>query len=153
MERLQGFNTMRESLAATLDERKEPITEETFKQVCMPVGKALKTWGEEKGYQVKQIAAKNRNPQHALSTVDKKVFEKFLQDSELKHLEQKATIGQKNGHLLYVRIPSVAACLYCHGAKDKRPAFILEKYPQDLAFDFKPGDLRGLYRVFIPEKS
>jgi hypothetical protein len=35
--------------------------------------------------------------------------------------------------------------------KNNRPEFIKNKYPQDLAFDFKEGDLRGMYSVFIPE--
>ncbi len=39
------------------------------------------------------------------------------------------------------------ACLACHGAKDKRPAFIVKKYPEDKAYGFKEGDLRGIISV------
>jgi hypothetical protein len=39
----------------------------------------------------------------------------------------------------------------CHGTKLSRPAFIKENYPNDKAFDFKSGDLRGMYAVFLPE--
>jgi hypothetical protein len=28
---------------------------------------------------------------------------------------------------------------------------VKDKYPADKAFNFKPGDLRGMYAVFIPE--
>lgn len=32
-----------------------------------------------------------------------------------------------------------------------QPAFVTENYPDDKAFDFKVGDLRGKDAVFIPE--
>ncbi len=38
-----------------------------------------------------------------------------------------------------------------HGSKDSRPAFVKDNYPADRAFNFKPGDLRGMYAVFVPE--
>jgi hypothetical protein len=48
--------------------------------------------------------------------------------------------------LLYFR-----SSLRTLSAKGARPEFIKEKYPQDLAYNFKAGDLRGMYSVFIPE--
>ena len=51
----------------------------------------------------------------------------------------------------YRRINVQASCLACHGAKDSRPSFVKDKYPQDLAYDFQVGDLRGMYAVIIPE--
>lgn len=35
----------------------------------------------------------------------------------------------------------------CHGTKTSRPAFVKQNYPDDKAFDFKVGDLRGMYAV------
>jgi hypothetical protein len=29
---------------------------------------------------------------------------------------------------------------------------VKENYPQDLAYDFEVGDLRGMYSVFIPDE-
>jgi hypothetical protein len=49
------------------------------------------------------------------------------------------------------RIDVEPSCLACHGTKASRPAFVKENYPADRAFDFKAGDLRGMYAVFIPE--
>lgn len=45
----------------------------------------------------------------------------------------------------------VPSCLACHGMKTSRPNFVKESYPDDRAFEFKVGDLRGMYAVFIPE--
>ena len=44
-----------------------------------------------------------------------------------------------------------SACLACHGANDARPEFVKQGYPEDKAFDFEVGDLRGLYSVFVPD--
>jgi hypothetical protein len=44
-----------------------------------------------------------------------------------------------------------AACLARHGPKDRRPEFVEQRYPDDRAYDFDVGDLRGLYSVFIPD--
>jgi len=53
-------------------------------------------------------------------------------------------------YLRYMRPISVKqACIACHGSKDKRPKFIVEKYPNDRAFDFKVGDLRGMIEVIF----
>lgn len=152
-EKLTALNTMREGLAATLDGRKEPITEETFKRVCMPVGKALKEWAAKVGYEARQVAMKNRNPSNALTATDEPVFAKFAADSRLRRFEQEVVSGGRSGVQLYARIPVVAACLHCHGAEVTRPEFIKEKYRADKAFGFKVGDLRGLYSVFIPKKQ
>jgi hypothetical protein len=46
-----------------------------------------------------------------------------------------------------------SSCLACHGARDARPAFVKESYPQDKAFAFKAGDLRGAYSVFLPSRA
>lgn len=150
---LKGLNQMREGLASSLDSRTEPITEGTFKQVCMPVGKALKEWGKERGYSVKQVAERNRNPDHALTTEEKPIFALFSRDpKKMSHVvstTQKGTPGQQ----VYVRIPVVKSCLHCHGPAGQRPDFIKAKYKDDKAFGFKVGDLRGLYSVFIPEKK
>lgn len=43
------------------------------------------------------------------------------------------------------------SCLACHGTKASRAAFVKDNYPDDKAFDFQVGDLRGMYAVFIPE--
>ncbi len=43
------------------------------------------------------------------------------------------------------------SCLACHGSKASRPTFVKENYSDDKAFDFKVGDLRGMYAVYLPE--
>jgi hypothetical protein len=45
------------------------------------------------------------------------------------------------------------SCLACHGPKDERPAFVKKDYPEDRAYGFEDGDLRGIYAVFVPDTS
>ncbi len=151
-EKLKSFNVMRESLASTLDSHKGPITPQTFQQVCMPVGKAFKDWAKENSYLAKQIAERNRNPEHRLEAEDIKVFRLLTAKADLDYFVQPVEQLDRKGQQLYYRIPMASSCLHCHGEKSKRPEFIKAKYKQDKAYGFKEGDLRGLYSVFIPAK-
>lgn len=147
--KLKSLNAMREGLSSTLDQSKEQITEETFKRVCMPVGMQLKSWGAEQGYQVRQIAEKYRNPQHKPQANEAEIISLFQKEPSKFTHEVVITDPEQKGTRLYVRIPVVSSCLHCHGPKESRPDFIKNKYQEDKAYDFKIGDLRGLYSVFI----
>jgi hypothetical protein len=60
-------------------------------------------------------------------------------------------VDDQPGTHYFRRINVEASCLACHGRKGDRPQFVQERYPQDLAYDFNPGDLRGMYAVFLPD--
>jgi len=113
-----------------------------LRRPAKPVGQAYKEWGAKRGYKVRQLSHKNRNPLNAATPEEIVVMDRFLGNPKLQHFQSDRT--------LYVRIPVTEACLSCHGPKASLPSFIKEKYPTDKAFDFKPGDLRGLYRVDLP---
>lgn len=76
---------------------------------------------------------------------------RFDRDPELMGFWDKETLDQEAGTRYYRRINVEASCLACHGRKSERPGFIQQGYPQDLAYDFRVGDLRGMYAVFIPD--
>lgn len=139
-EKLKSFNVLRETLASSLDHKKTAITEEDFKKTCMVVGKEIKTWSTQKGLKVQQISNKNRNSMNQLVSRDETVYAEFTKNKDL----QFEMVSEET---LYYRIPVVSSCLHCHGAKNSRPDFIKTKYPEDKAYDFKIGDLRGLYKI------
>lgn len=68
-------------------------------------------------------------------------------------------IGKENGWQVrqvaskfrYRRINVETGCLACHGRRDSRPGFVKANDPDDKAFDFKPGDQRGMYAVYLQE--
>lgn len=153
VQEIEALDAMRTGLASSLEGSTEEPTKQTMKEVCRPVGMQAMQLSKENGWQVKQIATKYRNPAHAPESLhDKMALAKFEQDHELVGLWDRETINQQAGTRYYRRIDVEASCLVCHGAKDQRPQFVQKGYPQDLAYNFKVGDLRGMYAVFIPDE-
>jgi hypothetical protein len=148
---IEYLDQMRSGLAATLD-REEIPDQGTFKKVCQPVGIQAKKLSQENGWQVQQIARKYRNPDHAAKDLQTLMaLAKFEQNPQLIGFWNRESPKGQTGTSYYRRIDVQASCLACHGAKNNRPDFVKNKYPQDLAYDFKVGDLRGMYAVFIPD--
>ena len=143
---------MRSNLAAYLEGTSQTPTAETMKQVCKPVGMKAKQLSQDNGWQVKQLAKKYRNPAHQPNNqYDKMALARFEQSPELMGFWENKTLNDQPGTHYYRRINVDASCLACHGGKANRPQFVKDNYPQDLAYNFKVGDLRGLYAVFIPD--
>lgn len=152
VEAIENLDAMRRGLADYLKDEPEIPTAETFKQVCQPVGQKARELSRENGWQVKQIAKKYRNPTHAPDTPHATMaLAKFEQNPELLGLWEKTELQGKAGIRYYRRITVDASCLACHGRQETRPQFVQNNYPQDLAYDFNVGDLRGMYAVFIPD--
>ncbi len=152
VQEIEALDAMRTGLASTLEGSTEVPTKQTMKEVCRPVGMKAMELSKENGWQVKQIANKYRNPNHAPNNLhDKMALAKFEQNSELVGFWNRETINQEAGTRYYRRIDVEASCLVCHGLKDRRPQFVQDGYPQDLAYNFNVGDLRGMYAVFIPD--
>ena len=151
VQEIENLDAMRSGLASTLEGSTTEPTMETMKEVCKPVGMRAMQLSKENGWQVKQIATKYRNPAHAPDNLHSVMaLAKFEKDPELMGFWDSETIDGQQGTRYYRRINVESSCLACHGGKNARPQFVKDKYPQDLAFDFKVGDLRGMYSVFIP---
>lgn len=149
---IENIDAMRSALASTLEGSPQEPTIQSFKEVCQPVGMSLKQLGQENGWQVKQIAKKYRNPTHAPDNLHAQIaLAKFEREPELMGFWERETLNERSGTRYYRRINVEASCLACHGAKNSRPQFVKDKYPQDLAYDFRVGDLRGMYAAFIPD--
>lgn len=152
VDQMEQLDRMRISLASTLEGSTEEPTMDTMRQVCMPVGKRAMAIGKENGWTVRQVASNYRNPDHApTGSQETDVIDLFARHPEINGLWEPATAAQGAGVNYYRRIDVQPSCLACHGSRDNRPAFVKEKYPADKAFNFKPGDLRGMYAVYIPE--
>jgi hypothetical protein len=147
VQEIELLDGMRSSLASTLKDREEKPTLETFKQVCKPVGMRAKQLSQNHTWEVKQVAEKYRNPAHAPTAREAVALEKFANNPDLFGFWE--TTEQETFY--YRRINVEATCLKCHGAKAERPDFVKQRYPQDKAYNFEVGDLRGMYRVVLPE--
>ncbi|MCT0219827.1 DUF3365 domain-containing protein [Synechococcus sp. CS-1329] len=149
---MEQLDQMRTSLASMLEGRSEEPTIETMKEVCKPVGLRAIAIGKQNGWQVRQVASKYRNPDHApAGPQETQVIDLLELHPEITGLWEPAGAGESAGVTYYRRINVEPSCLACHGTKASRPGFVAANYPNDRAFDFNVGDLRGLYAVFIPE--
>ncbi|NJO72632.1 MAG: DUF3365 domain-containing protein [Leptolyngbyaceae cyanobacterium RM1_406_9] len=152
VQEIEYLDAMRSGLASSLEGRTEAPTLQTMKEVCRPVGMRAQELSRANDWQVKQVAKKYRNPDHAPDTLNARIaLAKFEQDPNLIGFWDREAIAGQSGTRYYRRINVEASCLACHGLKDRRPQFVQENYPQDLAYDFKIGDLRGMYAVFMPD--
>jgi hypothetical protein len=144
------IDAMRSSLAGGVSEL-DNVSRETFAQVCKPVGTRLRETAQSNGWQIRQVATRYRNPDHAPDPQAAGVFPRFETDSSLDSLWVRTEVDGARGWRYLRRITVEPSCLACHGAREERPAFVKERYPDDRAFDFESGDLRGLYSVFVPD--
>lgn len=141
---------MRSDRARAFIEPDTEITMETFKKVCGAVGKRVKEISRETGFTIRHASTKYRNPNHKATPDEAALIKRFREQKKLASLWDRV---KKDGteYRRYTRPIFVEeACLACHGPKEGRPGFIKEKYPEDKAYGYKAGDLRGIISVMVP---
>jgi len=148
---IQDLDAMRESLASTIDT--PAVDQQTFARVCKPVGKRAKTVAQTHNWTVQQLARKYRNPAHAPDAEADSVHAQFGQNPERTKTWVRTVRNGTQGWRYFRRITVQPSCLACHGAKERRPDFVKAEYPDDRAYGFDAGDLRGLYAVFVPDST
>ncbi|MDB9311807.1 DUF3365 domain-containing protein [Spirulina sp. CS-785/01] len=152
VQEIENLDQMRSGLASTIEDMEGQPTMETMKQVCKPVGMQAKQLSKENNWELRQVSAKYRNPAHApKNDAEEQAVTRFQENPELMAFWEKDTLDGQEGVHYFRRITVEASCLACHGPKGERPDFVKENYPNDLAYNFNVGDLRGMYSVFIPE--
>lgn len=148
---IQDLDAMRESLAATIDT--PSVNQQTFARVCKPVGRRAQRMAKERGWTVQQLAQKYRNPAHAPDSEADSVHVQFGQNPEQTAAWVRTVRDDARGWRYFRRITVQPSCLACHGPKDQRPEFVKQTYPNDRAYGFDVGDLRGLYAVFVADST
>jgi hypothetical protein len=147
---VEQLDALRSGLAGAFGERGVPADQEAFQHVCRPVGIRARDIAERNGWTVQQLAAKYRNPANALDREAEHVYDMMRSDPALSGIWVRTSMQGREGVRYFRRIVVEEACLACHGAGDDRPAFVRQNYPDDRAYDFGVGDLRGVYAVFLP---
>lgn len=153
VQEIEAIDALRSSLARTFAAGGVAATDSTFAQVCKPVkGESMRV-AKETGWSIAQLAERNRNVDNALDAEARRAFHQLQRDPGLLGVTRRTTYKGVAGTRYLRRITVEPACLACHGARDKRPAFIEKNYPADKAYGFAAGDLRGVYSVFIPDSA
>lgn len=141
---------MRSSLAKSFIGPGMEITTETFKNVCGRVGARAKELSETRGMKIRHAAEKYRNPANKATPEEAALIARFAGDKDLNEIRDELFIDGASYSRVTRPIFVEEACLACHGDGGARPAFIREKYPDDRAFGYRPGDLRGIISVTVP---
>jgi len=147
------IDALRSTLARTFAAGGVIATESTFAQVCKPVKVEAMKVAKANGWSFAQLAERNRNPDNALDAEGRRGFRQLQRDPTLVALVLRTSMNGARGVRYVRRITVENACLACHGARDARPGFVKQGYPNDRAFGFASGDLRGIYSVFIPDAA
>lgn len=143
---VEELDALRSELAASFEG--EPDLS-TFGRVCRPVGARAQELADEHGWRIRQLALKNRNPANTLDPDAELVYRMMDATPDIMGLWVRTEQEGQPGFRYYRRIVVERACLACHGAKEERPDFIKVGYPEDRAYGFRAGDLRGVYSVFV----
>ena len=105
-------------------------------------------------YQVKisRKAVKYRNPDNKANEKESKIIEGYVQQIETGKKVKPQVLKEDGKIVFYAPIQLQHACLVCHGEPQKEIPDTLYRhikklYPEDIAVDFKEGDLRGVWRL------
>lgn len=147
---VEGLTALRSSLAKSFVGEPD---QETFARVCKPVGARAKQLATENGWKIAQLAERYRNPEHRLDYEALRVFKMMEDDPTLMGMWIQTEVDGEAGVRYFRRITVEPACLACHGPKDERPQFVKDGYPDDRAYGFEVGDLRGLFSVFVADSE
>jgi hypothetical protein len=108
------------------------------------------------GIAMKRTSTRVRNPRNAPDSLEQAALAYFqsVADSAGELPASWVQNAGADGHRYYEPLRVVQLCVQCHGpvdsiAPDVR-AVIAERYPEDRATGYAPGDFRGLIRVSVP---
>lgn len=111
------------------------------------------------GLHVRRVGTRVRNPDNAPDSLEARLLaylgEQKLAGTMPTEIMEVARTGPDGGwELRYLRpIVLQEFCATCHGARDAIPTdvrtLIEQRYPQDQAVDYAPGDLRGAVSVRV----
>lgn len=150
---IEALDRMRSSLARTFATGGVAATDSTFAQVCKPVKAQSMKVAKEQGWVIAQLAERNRNADNTLDAGARRAFTAMQRDPALMGQWERTTLKGATGMRYYRRVTVESSCLACHGARAARPDFVVKGYPNDKAYGFAAGDLRGVYSVFIPDST
>jgi len=143
------FDTLRNTLLRT-------ISEKGFAgavSFCNTEALNLTSTDRKEGVLIKRTSDRLRNPANTPDKVELEIITAYIQErikkQDLKPVLKKDEAGN---HHYFRPILVQAMCLNCHGEKliQIKPdtwEVIRQHYPADAAFDYKEGDLRGIWHV------
>jgi hypothetical protein len=109
-------------------------------------------------YEAFDLADKYRNPVNAPDSMEQRILAVFHQSKSKQEAIKPILEEDQRGNYHYFKpILLQTMCLNCHGSRDEQiqPATwqsIQQKYPADMAYNYKEGDLRGMWHITFLKK-
>lgn len=145
----QTFETLRKTLQKAISERGLPGAVE----FCNTAALDLTRTYAAKEIQIKRTSDKIRNPVNTPDEMENDVIKTYLnQKEENKQLTAIIKQDLKGNQHYFKPIFVQSMCLNCHGTKETQIKpdtwdMIRKKYPNDAGFNYKEGDLRGVWHI------
>jgi hypothetical protein len=152
------FDTLRNSLQTA-------ISQSGFEGAvpyCQTAAHSLTNIYASDSVTIRRTALKYRNPTNKPDTSEERILKIFVSQKEqgiINDSIKPITEVSKNGEVhFYKPILLQQMCASCHGTKstDIQPSVwkaISSLYPLDMAYDFKTGDLRGMWHIRFRSKN
>ncbi len=106
---------------------------------------------QDSGWMVKRVSLKARNPSAVPDAWEKKVLEQFDQRQSKGEAAAKMAYAEVvDGRFRFMKAQGVeAVCMNCHATeiKPEVEAALKQKYPQDKARGYTPGQIRGAFSL------
>lgn len=144
----KSFDTLKNSLSKIIGQKgfAEAIN------YCNIAASSLTNTYSNENVTIRRSSEKFRNIENAPDSLEKTIFAVLKELQEKKSPLTAQFIDQKNQFHFFKPIILQSMCLNCHGDKTSQIKpdvwnIIQQKYPADLAFDYKEGDLRGIWHI------
>ncbi len=98
---------------------------------------------------IKRTTDRWRQHKNKPTAYELEVINKYKKQLALNEALKPAIHTVEQQSIFYAPIITQGLCLKCHGEKEAILDYlsIQEKYPNDLAVGYKPGDLRGIWSI------
>ncbi|MFN4151687.1 MAG: DUF3365 domain-containing protein, partial [Candidatus Sericytochromatia bacterium] len=128
--------------------------------VCSSIAQNIaQNVSKENNLYIKRVSLKNRNPLGSPDNFEKEtleLFDKMKENGKLTPESDFSDITMENNKKVFrfmKPIVTAKSCLQCHGnpeqIKPEVKETLKEKYPNDIAFGYKEGDVRGAVSIKI----
>jgi hypothetical protein len=142
------FDTLRHALMTTIASKGLPAAVSYCNEQALPIT----NYYASAGISIQRVAAKYRNANNQLDSLDKIQWNKYEQLKASGDTLSPAVVELNDAFVYYKPIMLQPMCTSCHGEKNTAippmlQATIDSLYPQDKAVGFAAGDLRGMWKI------
>ncbi len=110
------------------------------------------------GVRIRRVSHRPRNPANSANAAERELIAQYIEQLKEGQQAEPVVVKTDSGYIFYAPIViQKPLCLTCHGVvgrelSEQLHAVIKQHYPTDSAYNFRMGDVRGLWKIFVPEE-